>query len=436
MTWRMAAGTDAIAMGAYAGLGRVVERVAATAFLRRRLARGKEHAQRWPERLGVPGAARPDGALIWVHAASVGETVSVLPLMAMLRQGTGAEILLTTGTVSSAALAEQRLGPGMRHQFVPLDLPRSVSRFLDHWRPQAGLLVESELWPGLIAAAAARGIPLGIVNARLSERSAARWRRLPVLIRPLLSAISVVVAQSEEDARRFAELGAAAVPAGNLKFDAPAPPADPAALDALKRAVGDRPVFAAASTHPGEEEAVLAAHAALAASRPDLLTLLAPRHPARAEEILALAAGAGLAAARRSRGELPEARTALLLFDTIGELGLLYRLAPVAFVGGSLVPHGGQNPLEPAKLGSAVLHGPHVHNFREIYGMLDKAGAATLVGTPADLGREAERLLASREVASAQADRARRLVARSEGATRRTLEALRPLLPGLARAGA
>ncbi len=316
-------------------------------YLRRRAARGKEIAARLPERRGAH-AARPPGPLLWLHAASVGETLSVLPVLeALAARAPRLTVLLTTGTVTGAALLDQRLPAGLRgrvlHRFVPLDVPRWVARFLDGWRPDAGAIVESELWPNLIAAARARRIPLALVNGRFSARSARRWRHAAGLGREVMEGFALVLAQSSADAGRFAALGARAVRApGNLK-DAAAPlPAAPEALAALRAAIGGRPVLLGASTHPGEEAILLAAHRLLAEEFPGLLTLLAPRHPERGPALAALAAEHALPAARRAAGELPGPQTAVYVADTLGELGLFYRLASVGLVGGSLVPHGGQ----------------------------------------------------------------------------------------------
>ena len=261
--------------------------------LRRRVRLGKEIAARLGERRGE-GAARPPGRLLWLHAASVGETLSVIPLLeALAARAPDLSLLVTTGTVTAAGLLAQRLPDGLGgrllHRFVPLDVPRWVARFLDGWRPDAAVLVESELWPNLIAAAAARGVPLALVNARFSARSARRWRLLaPRLGRRLLGAFRLVTAQGEADAARLRALGAAAVlTPGNLKDAAPPLPADAAALAAVRGAIGDRPVFLAASTQPGEEAIVAAAHRLLAAAQPGLLTIIVPRHPERGPAIAA-----------------------------------------------------------------------------------------------------------------------------------------------------
>lgn len=362
-------------------------------LLRQRLARGKEIAGRLDERRGVDDTPRPSGKLLWLHAASIGETASVMPVVAALPPEI--EVLITTGTVSSAALLQRRLPElgltaRVRHRFVPLDVPGWVARFLNHWRPDAAAFVESELWPNLIRAVRARGIPLALLNARLSPRSAARWCRLPGLAHDLLGAFDLVQAQSEPDAARLAALGARGVTApGNLKFAAPPLPVDAAELLRLRQRIGERPLWVAASTHPGEESLVLAAHAALAPRHPGLLTIIAPRHPERGIEI---AREAPQPLPRRGAGEDPPPG-GVWVADTFGELGLLYRLAGIVFVGKSLAGGGGQNPLEPARLGCAIAVGPQVGNFADAVAVLRAAGALTIVDGAAALAGWVDQML-------------------------------------------
>ncbi|HSR71286.1 MAG TPA: 3-deoxy-D-manno-octulosonic acid transferase, partial [Kiloniellales bacterium] len=337
-------------------------------YLDARASQGKEDPARIGERLGRAGLPRPEGPLVWLHGASVGESLSALPLIERLRESRPAlAILVTTGTVTSARIMAERLPAGVLHQYAPLDLPVAVDRFLGHWRPDLGLILESELWPNLLARARVGGCELVLLNARMSARSARHWARLRPLIRHLLGHFSMILAQTKEDAARLAGLSAVEPLApGNLKAAAPPLEADPAELAALSKALADRPRWLAASTHSGEEGSVAAVHEALAPSRPGLLTLIVPRHPHRGPEIAAGLLRAGYRVARRGAGEMPGAETEIYLADTIGELGLWYRLTGIAFVGGSLVPHGGQNLLEPARLGCAVLCGPHVGNFRTL----------------------------------------------------------------------
>jgi len=361
-------------------------------WLRRRLARGKERQGRLAERRGVDPTPRPAGRLLWLHAASVGETVSVLPLLAALgRKDPELNFLVTTGTVTSAALLQERL-PGLelglraRHRFVPLDVPRWVGRFFEHWRPDGGAIVESELWPNLIAAAKARSIPLALLNGRLSPRSYARWRWLaPGLARRMLGSFCMIAARSEPDAARLARLGAARVETpGDLKLAASPLPADETELRRLGSLIGDRPRWLAASTHPGEETIAAAVHQRLVREFPGLVTIIAPRHPERGSDIAAALVHS--APRRRALGEDPPPG-GIWIADTLGELGLLYRLAPVAFIGKSLTQHGGQNPLEAARLGVSIAGGPHMENFATAAAALEEAGALARVADEDALAR-------------------------------------------------
>jgi len=397
-------------------------------LLTRRLKRGKEHAERMTERLGQASIARPAGPLVWVHGASVGEMLAVISLIERLRAQHFA-VLVTSGTVTSAALAEQRLPDGVLHQFVPLDVPRFVQRFLDHWRPGLALFVESDLWPNLICSCAARRIPMIVINGRLSERSFSRWRRVPGVIAALLNRFDLCLTQSAADAERYAKLGAPRVSAtGNLKLDLPAPPADDAVLGRLKQIVGKRPVVVAASTHPGEEATVIGAHRRLRAKFPALLTIIVPRHPTRGESIAEIAKSAGVAIALRSRRAQPMPDIGVYIADTLGELGLMYRLAPIAFMGGSLAHHGGQNPIEAIRLGAAVIHGPHVWNFADIYASLDAAHGAEQVADEEALAARLGVWLTAPAARQAAADAAAATVQKLGGALERTWTALDPYL--------
>lgn len=368
------------------------------AFLRWRERGGKEIRERLAERRGIERSPRPPGPLAWIHAASVGETVSVLPVFQSLT-GKAPEltVLLTTGTRTSARLFQSRLAEfglsgRVRHRFVPLDVPAWVGRFLDHWRPDVACLVENELWPNLIAACGARGVPLLLANARLSPRSFARWRRAPEFARTLLGSFDRIAARSEEDAERLIALGARRVEiAGDLKFAAPALPADPTELARLSSALNGRPVWLAASTHPGEDIVVRDVHRAQARRHPGLLTIVVPRHPERGSRIAELVAPDGVA--RRAAAADPPRGAGMYVADTLGELGLWYRLAPIAFVGGSLVPHGGQNPLEAGRLGCAIAAGPHMGNFAPAVAALERAGAICRIADAAGLASWVDAML-------------------------------------------
>jgi 3-deoxy-D-manno-octulosonic-acid transferase len=403
---------------------------AAAAVLEWRARQGKEDKSRRGERFGLSGIGRPSGSLIWVHAASVGETAAVAPLVERLRAG-GPKLLLTTGTVTAADVASRRLR-GATHQFAPLDTPATVRRFLAHWRPDIALLAESELWPTTLKAVAQVAVPVVVISARMSERSFRAWHTFPPLARAVLGRVELFLAQSLSDAERLRRLGARDVRVcGNLKFDVPPPPADEAELGRLRSEIAGRPVLVAASTHPGEEAIVIAAHAALSRNGARVLTVLAPRHPQRGEALAAEVAAAGLTTTRRSLGERIGEATDIYLADTIGEMGLWYRAADVAFLGGSLVPHGGQNPIEPAKLLLPILHGEHVGNFRDVYDALTAANAVRAVRDAPSLAAVAGRLIDNPPERERLAREARACIERFTGALDRTLQSLQPYLASL-----
>jgi 3-deoxy-D-manno-octulosonic-acid transferase len=421
--------TAPLALGAY----RVATRAAAPfagALLSLRLNRGKEDPDRLDERRGLAGLARPEGRLVWLHGASVGETVSLLPLVERLTQG-GLNALVTSGTLTSARLMARRLPPRALHQFVPLDAPQFARRFFAHWRPDLGLFAESEIWPNMLVEAGAT--PLAMVNARMSERSFRRWSRAPGLARALIGRFDLLLAQSAADAERLLKLGARAAPViGNMKYDAPPPPADPRELAELSGLVAGRRLWIAASTHAGEERAAAEAHRALSRRFPDLLTLIAPRHPERGAAIAEGLSEIGLSCRLRSQGGRPERDCAVYVCDTIGELGLFYRLAGIVFLGKSLFGGGGQNPIEPAKLASAILHGPHVGNFSDVYAALDAAGGALATPDAEALAEALAALLSDARRLRSMARRAAETVEARGGAVERALAALGPHLAALA----
>jgi len=351
-------------------------------MLRKRAAKGKEIAARLTEREGIASVARPAGKLVWVHAASVGETMSALPVLQALADQTN--ILLTTGTVTSAQLAGKRLPAGAIHQFVPLDVPAWVNAFLTHWHPDVAVFLESELWPNLLRGCDAHGIPRLLINARMSENSARNWRRMPTLARTLLGGFRAVLAQSAGDAAKFRALGVNVQEWGNLKFFTAPLPAEESALAALKAQIPG-PLWLAASTHPGEEEICAAAHKILAQNFPDLTTIIAPRHPERGAAVAAICGNAP----RRSQNQLPVAGK-IYIADTLGELGLFFRATPFAFIGNSLAGFGGHNIIEPAILGRPVITGPHLENFEEPAALLRSAGMLFTVTDAATLAAGAK----------------------------------------------
>ncbi len=390
-------------------------------MLRRRVGRGKEILERLDERRGIDPTPRPPGRLVWLHAASVGETVSLLPVVAALRRQ-DATVLVTTGTVTSARLFAQRC-PDVLHRFIPLDVPRWAARFLDHWRPDAAAFVESELWPNLLAACRKRRIGLMLLNARLSPRSAAGWARAPRFARRVIGSFDCILARSEADAARFIALDGRNVEAfGDLKFAASPLPVDAAELARLQGAFGSRPAWLAAATHPGEEDVAAAVHLRLAPRHPGLVTVIAPRHPERGAAI-----GAALDAPRRSIGVGPA--PGLWIADTLGELGLLYRLIPIVFIGKSLAGQGGQNPLEPARLGCAVAAGPGMDNFTDAAAVLEACGALTRVADANALADWVDTMLRDPALRSVLGEAGRNAIAGSGGlpedAARRLLALVR-----------
>ncbi len=400
-------------------------------LLKHRERRGKEDPARRSERLGQATAPRPAGRLVWFHAASVGETLAVLPLMEALgKERPEISFLLTTGTVTSAKVANERLPAHAIHQFVPLDAPQFVRAFLDHWKPDVAVFTESEIWPNLILESSARNIPLTLVNARMTDRSFRRWRRNKGLARPLFSRFSLVLAQNETLVRRFTVLGAPrVVVSGNLKVDSPPPPLDLNEFARLKHALAGRPVLIAASTHEGEEQIIADAHRLLAREVPGLCTIIAPRHPHRGNAIAQMLRARGLSVGQRSKGDAPDKASEIYVADTIGELGLFYKLASVAFIGGSLVEHGGQNPIEAVRQGVMVITGPYRSNFADAYRALLQHQAAREAHSANDIAAAALSVLKDDKELAAVAERATLALGTIAGALPRTVDALLHYLP-------
>ncbi|QDY68377.1 3-deoxy-D-manno-octulosonic acid transferase [Qingshengfaniella alkalisoli] len=365
--------------------------------LQKRLVAGKEDPDRIEERSGHPSLPRPEGRLLWFHAASVGEVLSLIEVMERLAESeSDLRFLVTTGTVSSASILSTRLPPRCVHQYVPIDIGGFVTRFLDHWKPDLAVFVESEFWPTLITETRARGIPMLLINARLSAQSAQRWAKLGGALGSLLSRFDAIQAQDDVTAsalRRFGYPPEQLLISGTLKEGAPPPPCDENEFARLMGLMKNRPVWLAASTHPGEEETVATAHRQALRSSVKLMMILAPRHPDRGDAIAKMLREDGWKVAQRSAGEDPDDATQIYLADTLGEMGLWYRIAPLSFVGGSLVPVGGHNPFEPAALGSAILCGPHVNNFRDIYARLEDARATRVVHNDGELAAAVVELL-------------------------------------------
>jgi 3-deoxy-D-manno-octulosonic-acid transferase len=405
-------------------------RAAVPMLLNMRGRNGKEDATRRGERLGFAGRPRPEGQVVWVHAASVGETNAVLPLITRLvTDNPHIHVLLTTGTITSADIAARRLPERAIHQYVPLDVPQYVTRFLDHWKPTVGIFTESDIWPNLVLEAADRRVPLVLVNARMSPRSINRWRRFAKFGRPLFSRFAAILAQNDAIARAILRLGAPnVITAGNLKIDSPPPPVDAATEAALRTAIGKRPVFLAASTHPGEDTIIAAAHSLIRRDVEGLLTIIVPRHPERGGGLASSLGGLGLKTQLRSRSSDPAPETEIYVADTIGELGTFYAISNIALVGGSLVEHGGQNPIEAVRLGACVLTGPYTHNFRDAYASLFRNGGAVEVRSSDDIARQVTKLHADKLAAEAMRAGADRALKSLSGALDKTLGAIQPFL--------
>jgi 3-deoxy-D-manno-octulosonic-acid transferase len=352
-------------------------------LLSRRLAKGKEHTGRVGERKGLASRPRPAGPLCWIHAASVGEAQSALILINSLLQKTkNLHILVTSGTLTSAAMLEKNLPARTFHQFYPLDHPAWTGAFLAHWHPDFVLWMESELWPNMLSQIAETNIPCLLVNARLSPVSFRNWSLFRGLASTVLKAFAGVLCQTESDATSFKKLGAHnVVVTDNLKYSAKPLSYNEDDLKALRARIGSRPCWVFASSHKGEETLALRVHEMLRAAQPELLTIIVPRHPERRDQIKQQLSDSRLEIVFRGESRiLPDENTEIYIADTLSELGLFYRSAPIAFIGRTMSDDGGggHNPIEAAQLGCAVLHGPHVQNLQDIFDDMDSSGSAIL----------------------------------------------------------
>ncbi|TCV76238.1 3-deoxy-D-manno-octulosonic-acid transferase [Neorhizobium sp. R1-B] len=399
----------------------------ASPYLGYRAMKGKEDRARRLERLGYASLARPRGPLVWVHAASVGETIAIMPMIRELRRRE-IHILLTTGTVTSANLVQSRLADEVIHQYVPLDVKFPIKRFIAYWKPDACITAESEIWPTTVAELARRGIPQIRVNARISDRSFARWSNYGSVAEALFEKMALVIAQSDLDAERFRDLGAwPVIVSGNLKSDTDPPPCDEDVLARYRKEIGGRKTWAAISTFDGEEQIVSAVHRTLRPKNGQL-TILVPRHPDRADAIEAMLKEAGLTVARRSRNDVLTPETDIFLGDSIGEMGLYLRLTEIAFVGKSLSQQGGQNPLEPAMLGCAVLSGPQVQNFRDAYQHLVRKGGARIIKDVEMLAKAVHYLMINDLARRKMVDSGHDAMEEMRGALSKTIKALEPYI--------
>lgn len=410
--------------------GTAVLRPAVPLLLNLRGRQGKEDPSRRGERLGLASWPRPDGQVVWIHTASVGETNAILPLIeSILGANSHIHILLTTSTRTSAEIAAQRLPPRAVHQYVPLDVSQYVKRFLDHWRPSLAIFTESDIWPNLILDTSERRIPLVLANARMSPRSIRRWRKYAAVGRPLFSRFATVLAQNSQITRAVKWLGAPnVITAGNLKIDSPPPPVNVDTLAVLRNAVGKRPLFLAASTHPGEDTLIAAAHFLIRQQVDGLLTIIIPRHPERGSGLATTLGGLDLRTQLRTHSLAPDSDTEIYVADTIGELGTFYSISPVAFIGGSLVEHGGQNPIEAVRLSSCVLTGPFTYNFRDAYSALFQKGGAVEVCSSDDIAKQVTLLLEDQQAAKRMRHGADLALQSLSGALSKTLGAIQTLL--------
>ena len=398
-------------------------------FLRLRAWRGKEEPTRLAERRGLTEHPRPDGCLIWCHAASVGESLALLSLINRFCSSPQTYVVMTTGTVSSARVMADRLPSGAVHQYAPWDRCGWVAHFLDHWRPNLAVRMESELWPNTLRVLDERKIPTAMVNGRLSDRSLSGWARFPSTAQSVFECVDLVLAQSDAFADAFRRLGARNVNVtANLKVSADPLPVSVADFDVLRNNLGARPVWLAASTHDGEERIAIDIHCALAADIPGLLTIIVPRHPHRGSEITQLAADRGVTASQRSAGGIVQTDTDVFIADTIGELGLFFRLSPVVFMGKSLSATGGQNPIEPAHFDCAILFGSHMENFEDIAETMISEGVALQVANGEMLENEIRSLLRDEARRSALSTAADALIQRGAEGLEKTHTALQTLL--------
>lgn len=365
-----------------------------------RARKAPSYARRVRERFGFGLPPMHQGGL-WVHAVSVGESIAAAPMIRALLERYPQQVITVTCMTPTGSERIQALfahEPRIQHCYLPYDLPWASARFLDHLRPRLAVIMETELWPNHIHQCARRGIPVVLANGRLSQRSARGYARFARLTRPMLAELSLLAIQTEAEAERFRQLGArpeCVQVTGSIKFDLSIDPALLTRAEQLREQwqASGRPVWIAASTHEGEDEVILAAHRQLLATHSDALLILVPRHPERFDSVFALCAERGFSALRRSLAQPVDAQTSVLVGDTMGELLFLYALADITFVGGSLVPNGGHNLLEPAALAKPILSGPHLFNFLEIAALLRSAGALQEVDDADGLATAVQRLI-------------------------------------------
>lgn len=377
-------------------------------YINKRLKNGKEDIARHNERLGNTKLPRPEGKLIWFHGASVGESLSMLPLIdKLLKENQNYNIMVTTGTITSAELMAKRLPARAFHQYIPIDNPKFIQSFIQHWQPDIALWFESEFWPAMLGEIKKNNIPLILVNGRVSDKTFKRWKLFRFISKELLSCFSLCLGQSDEDARRLKIIGAKkSLCLGNLKYAGFNPPIDEKKKANILEQIGQRTIWGVISTHNNEEEQIGKYISQMKLQFPDLLTIIAPRHPQRGSEIQQQLNALGLKTALRTKQEKITPETDVYIADTIGEVGIWYDIAPIIFIGGSLIPHGGQNFIEPCRFHDAVLVGPFMHNFTDAMNRAKKADAVIQVQNAEDLIQQTLTLLQNENILKAQQEKA------------------------------
>ena len=392
-------------IGIYNTLVRTLYPIVIRRYIEKRKKIGKEDVKRFNERIGRPTKPRPAGRLIWLHGASVGESISMLPLInRLLEIYTDAHVMVTTGTTTSAEVMAKRLPERAFHQYLPIDNPVFAARFIRHWQPTIALWFESEFWPGMLSTIKRRNIPLILINGRISNKSFKRWQQFDFVIKEILDCFTACLGQSEEDAYRLRALGAKdAMCLGNLKYAGLPIPVDEEKKKEIQDGIGERPVWLVSSTHSDEEAKIGRYLKELSAKHEGLLTIIAPRHPTRGVEIRDILQDKyQLKTALRSANEKIQPETEVYIADTIGEMGIWYELCPIVFIGGSLVPHGGQNFMEPSRCRDAVIVGPHMHNFTDAMNRAKRADGIIQVDETVDLIDMVDQLLSNKELLEAK----------------------------------
>ncbi len=392
-------------IGIYNTMIRILYPIAIRRYIEKRKKIGKEDVKRFNERIGRPTKERPEGRLVWLHGASVGESISMLPLInRLLELYPDIHIMVTTGTTTSAEVMAKRLPERAFHQYLPIDNPMFTTRFVRYWQPTIALWFESEFWPAMLSSIKRRNIPLILINGRISNKSFKRWQQFEFIIKELLDCFTACLGQSEEDAYRLRILGAKdAMCLGNLKYAGLPIPVDQEKKAEILRQIGNRPLWLVSSTHNDEEFKIGRFLKELQQKHAGLLTLMAPRHPNRGAEIKdKLEKDYGLKVALRSSGEPITAETDAYVADTIGEMGIWYEIAPIVFIGGSLIPHGGQNFMEPSRCRDAVIVGPHMHNFTDAMTRAKHADGIIQVNDVLELIDMVDQLLSNRELLEAK----------------------------------